>query len=257
MKENTEFTPVGSSHEAAFLDGPNSRWEEFVFLLDVVKEFFNGFRKLHFIGPSVTVFGSARFTENHPFYAIARRLGQEVAKLGFTVMTGGGPGIMEAANRGAKDVNGRSVGCNIVLPKEQKPNKYLDRWLDINYFFIRKVLLTKYSYAFIVMPGGYGTLDEFFEAITMIQTGKLNRFPVVLMGKAYHKDLMLHFQRMIEERTISPDDAKLFLFTDSVDEAIAHIRKHAIEGFGLKKRRVMQPIGILGEKKFHMVFRQK
>ena len=254
MVEDTEFTPVGSKHEAIFLEGPNSRWEEFVFLLDVLKEFFNGFRKLHFIGPSVTVFGSARFTEQHPYYALARQVGQEVAKMGFTVMTGGGPGIMEAANRGAKDMNGRSVGCNIVLPKEQKPNKYLDRWLDINYFFIRKVLLTKYSYAFIVMPGGYGTLDEFFEAITMIQTGKLNRFPVVLMGTEYHAELMRHIQRMIKEKTISADDVRLFLFTDSVEEAVAHIRKHAIEGFGLKKRRIIQPIGFLGEKKFRRIF---
>lgn len=249
MPGDTEFTPVGSSNERIFLEGPNSRWQEFVFLLDVLKEFINGFRKLHFIGPSVTVFGSARFTETHPFYVLARHIGQEIAKLGFTVITGGGPGIMEAANRGAKDVNGRSVGCNIVLPKEQKPNKFLDRWLDINYFFIRKVLLTKYSYAFIVMPGGYGTLDEFFESITMIQTGKLNRFPVILMGKEYHSELMQHIQHMIDEKTISPEDAKLFLFTDSVEEAIGHINKHAIEGFGLKKRRVLKPLGILGERK--------
>ena len=253
--DSTQFTPVGSREENVFLEGPHSRWREFVFLIDVFREFVYGFRKLHFVGPCVTVFGSARFTETHPYYEVARHLGREIAKLGFAVITGGGPGIMEAANRGAKEANGHSVGCNIVLPVEQKPNKYLDRWVDIEFFFVRKVLLTKYSYAFVVMPGGYGTLDEFFEAITMIQTGKLNRFPIILMGKAYHNELMLHIQRMIDEKTISPDDAKLFLFTDSVDEAINHINKYAIEGFGLKKKRKVKPLGILGERKLAALFR--
>jgi hypothetical protein len=249
-----EFTPVGSRHEQTFLDGPNSRWREFVFIVDVLKEFISGFRKLHFVSPCVTVFGSARFTEEHPYYQLARKLGAEIAKLGFAVMTGGGPGIMEAANRGAKDVGGKSVGCNIVLPMEQQPNKYLDRWVDIDYFFIRKVLLTKYSYAFIVMPGGYGTLDEFFEAITLIQNGKLSRFPMVLMGTDYHTELIAHIQRMIDEKTISPQDADLFLFTDSVEEAIVHIKKHAIEGFGLRKRKKIKPWGILGEHKMFSPF---
>ena len=248
MPGNTDFTPVGSSHEQVFLEGPNPRRQEFFFVIGVVREFIYGFRKLHFIGPCVTVFGSARFSETHPYYELARKVGQEVAKLGFAVITGGGPGIMEAANRGAKDVNGRSVGCNIILPKEQKPNKFLDHWVDIDYFFIRKVLLTKYSYAFIVMPGGYGTLDEFFEAITLIQNGKLSRFPIVLMGRAYHSALIAHITRMMDEKTISPADAQLFLFTDSVEEAIAHINKYAIEGFGLKKRRKVKPLGILGER---------
>lgn len=243
------FTPVGSAQETSFLEGPRSRWREFVFIVDVVKEFISGFRKLHFIGPCVTVFGSARFNEQHPYYQLARKMGQEVSKMGFTVITGGGPGIMEAANRGAKDVNGRSIGCNIVLPMEQKPNKYLDKWLNINYFFIRKVLLTKYSYAFVVMPGGYGTLDEFFEAITMMQTGKLLRFPVVLMGKEYHTDLQAHIHNMVNQKTISVEDARLYLFTDSVEEAVAHIQQYAIEGFGLKKKRVFRPLGILGERK--------
>lgn len=250
----SDFTPKGSRHEQTFLEGPNSRWREFVFLVSVVKEFIAGFRKLHFISPCVTVFGSARFTEEHPYYRLARELGAEVARLGFTVMTGGGPGIMEAANRGAKDVNGRSVGCNIVLPKEQKPNKYLDRWVDIDYFFIRKVLLTKYSYAFVVMPGGYGTLDEFFEAVTLIQNGKLGKFPIVLMGTEYHGELMAHIHKMLEEKTISPEDTELFLFTDSVQEAIVHINKHAILGFGLKKRRKVKPWGILGEHKMFSPF---
>lgn len=249
------FTPVGSKQERIFLEGPHSRWREFVFLIDVIKEFISGFRKLHFVGPCVTVFGSARFPETHPYYKLARQMGQEIVKLGFAVITGGGPGIMEAANRGAKDENGRSIGCNIVLPLEQKPNKYLDRWVNINYFFIRKVLLTKYSYAFIVMPGGYGTLDEFFEAITMIQTGKIFKFPIVLMGKDYHAELEQHIERMIAEKTISPEDAMLYLFTDSVDNAIAHIRKHAVEKYGLKQKAPIKPWGILGEKRLRHIFR--
>ena len=247
-----DFTPVGSEEENIFLEGPHSRWKELLFLFDVLKEFVYGFRKLHFIGPCVTVFGSARFTENHPYYEEARQMGREIVKLGFTVITGGGPGIMEAANRGAQEAGGHSIGCNIILPKEQKPNKYLDRWVDIDYFFIRKVLLTKYSYAFVVMPGGYGTMDEFFEAITMIQTGKTMRFPVILMGMSYHEELFKYIENMIHEKTISPEDAKLFLFTDSITEAINHINKYAIEGFGLKKKRRMKPFGILGEHKLSL-----
>jgi uncharacterized protein (TIGR00730 family) len=246
---SANFTPIISKQEQVFLDGPHSRWREFIFLVDVVKEFVHGFRKFHFLGPCVTVFGSARFRETHPYYQLARTMGQEIVKLGFTVITGGGPGIMEAANRGAREAHGCSVGCNIVLPVEQKPNNYLDRWVNIDYFFIRKVLLTKYSYAFVVMPGGYGTLDEFFEAITMIQTGKLTRFPVILMGKSYHLELQQHIERMIREGTVSPEDAQLYLFTDSVQEAIGHIRKYAIERFDLRRRKVRKPLAFLGEKK--------
>lgn len=246
---NVEFTPVGSKQEAVFLEGPHSRWTEFTFLVHVMREFIYGFRKLHFVGPCVTVFGSARFLESHPFYGVARQMGREIVKLGFTVMTGGGPGIMEAANRGAKEEGGRSIGCNIILPKEQKPNAYLDRWVDIDYFFIRKLMLEKYSYAFVVMPGGYGTLDEFFEAITMIQTGKFQRFPVVLMGKVYHEKLYAHLQQMVVEKTIGPEDMELFLFTDSVEEAIAHIAKYGIESFGLiKKKRKIKPLSVFGER---------
>ncbi len=250
MQQDKGFTPISSRQEHVFLEGPHSRWREFLFIIDVVKEFIHGFRKFHFVGPCVTVFGSARFAESHPYYQLARQMGREIVKMGFTVITGGGPGIMEAANRGAQEEQGVSIGCNIVLPMEQKPNKYLDRWVNINYFFIRKVLLTKYSYAFVVLPGGYGTLDEFFEAITMIQTGKLSRFPVILMGTSYHKELEEHIARMIEEKTIDPEDAKLYLFTDSVDDAIQHIRKHAIEKFGLRKH--LKPLGILGEKKMRV-----
>lgn len=248
IDSSKDFTPVGSHKEKVFLEGPHSRWKEFVFVIDVMKEFIFGFRKLHFLGPCVTVFGSARFKEDHPYYILTRTVSAEIASLGFTILTGGGPGIMEAANRGARDVGGMSVGCNIVLPMEQNPNKYLDSWVNIKYFFVRKVLLTKYSYAFVVMPGGYGTMDEFFEAITLIQTGKISRFPVVLMGTAYHQELMAHIHKMVAEKTIAPDDADLFLFTDSVEDAVNHINKYAVEGYGLKKVPKVKPIGILGEK---------
>ena len=246
-KEYQEFTPTGSHQETHFLEGPHSRWQELKFLLHVFWEFIYGFRKLHFTGPCVTVFGSARFSETNEFYMLARKMGQEIAKLGFTVITGGGPGIMEAANRGAKDAGGISIGCNIVLPKEQHPNKYLDKWVDFDYFFVRKVLLSKYSYAYVVMPGGYGTLDEFFEAMTLIQTGKFQKFPIVLMGLDYHKALYDHLQRMAVEKTIDPVDLKLFLFTDSIDDAIAHIKTHAIEGFKLKTKHY-KPKRWLGER---------
>lgn len=242
-----DFTPVGSREETYFLEGPHSRWKEFLFVLTVFKEFVYGFRKLHFVGPCVTVFGSARFNEDHPYYIQARQMGREIARLGFTTITGGGPGIMEAANRGAKEAGGHSIGCNIVLPMEQKPNRYLDRWVNLDYFFIRKVLLTKYSYAFVVMPGGYGTMDEFFEAITLIQTGKTMRFPVILMGKAYHEELFKYIENMIYAKTISVEDSKLFLFTDSIEEAVEHINKYAILGFGLKKKKRLKPFGLLGE----------
>ena len=164
--------PEPEPEERFFLQGPRSRGSELKSLLTIVAEFIRGFRVLHFVGPCVTVFGSARFREDHPYYAVARSVGRGLAKLGFTVMTGGGPGIMEAANRGAKEAGGFSVGCNIVLPEEQKINAYLDRWVTFRHFYVRKVMLVKYSYAFVVMPGGMGTMDEFFEAaVLMSDTG--------------------------------------------------------------------------------------
>jgi uncharacterized protein (TIGR00730 family) len=201
-------------------------------VVKVCWEFIRGFRTLHFVGPCATVFGSARFGEDHPYYQLTRKLSAEIAKLGYTIMTGGGPGIMEAANRGAKDVGGRSVGCNIVLPFEQKHNPYLDKWLNFNYFFVRKTLLIKYSYVFVIMPGGFGTLDELFEAMTLIQTGKIQDFPVIIFCKDYHKYLIEHIERMNERKTISPGDMDLFLITDDVDEAITLMRQN-IAKFGL------------------------
>jgi uncharacterized protein (TIGR00730 family) len=219
--------------EIKFLDGPRSRWMDFKFTISVVLEFIRGFRALHFAGPCVTFFGSARFGEDHPFYKLTRKLSSEIALLGFTIMTGGGPGIMEAANRGARDVGGRSVGCNIMLPHEQKANPYLDKWVTIRYFFVRKVLLIKYSYAFVILPGGFGTLDELFEAMTLIQTNKISNFPVIIFCKEYHKDLLGHLDTLLKQKTISATDLKLFLVTDSIEEAVTHIQK-TITTFGLK-----------------------
>lgn len=245
---DTAFTPIGSRQEKIFLEGPNSRWKELMFVVDVLKEFVSAFRRLHFIGPCVTFFGSARFNPDHPYYIMARDMAKAVAGLGFTVITGGGPGIMEAANRGARDAGGKSVGCNIVLPVEQQHNPYLDYWVTVDYFFIRKVLLTKYSYGFIVMPGGYGTLDEFFEAITLIQTCKVKRFPVVLMGVSYHQELFEHIQRMVQEHTISEEDSKLFLFTDSIEDAVLHLTANIVRDVAAGKgKRRMRPLAILGE----------
>ena len=215
----------------------------------MVFDFIKSFRTLHFLAPCVTVFGSARFKEDHKYYRQARAMGAAIANSNFTVITGGGPGIMEAANRGAKDANGKSVGCNIVLPHEQKHNPYLDEWVDIKYFFVRKVLLTKYSHAFVVFPGGFGTLDEFFESVTLIQTGKIAHFPVVVMGLEYHNKIQQHIQLMVNEGTIAPRDLDLVLFTDSVEDAMAHINKHASKRFDAAPRKKFRPLRVLWEKK--------
>src|SRR5438093_1529844 len=204
-----------------FLEGPRSRFGELVTLLRVLLDFLRGFRVLHFVGPCVTIFGSARVKEGDASYELARKMGAAVAHLGFTVMTGGGPGIMEAANRGAKEVNGRSVGCNIELEFEQQPNAFLDRCVTLHYFFVRKTLLVKYSYGFVVMQGGAGTLDELFEAITLIQTGKIKNFPVVVMGTDYWRDLLKMLKKMAGEGLIDRSNRVLIVVTDSVEERIA------------------------------------
>ena len=231
---DSSLTTTAPRADQIFLEGPRSRFDEFITLLRVVIDFLRGFRVLHFVGPCVTVFGSARVSQDSPYYQLARKMGAAVARLGFTVMTGGGPGIMEAANRGAKDVNGRSVGCGIKLPHEQRNNAYLDRSVTLDYFFVRKTMLIKYSYAFVVMPGGAGTLDELFEALTLIQTGKIQNFPIVVMGMDYWKELVAFLEKMAAAGTISPADLHLIYATDSIDEAIAHIRDKAIAPFGLK-----------------------
>ena len=204
--------------EKVFYSGPRSRLSELRFALRVFAQFIRGFRALHFTGPCVTVFGSARFEEDHPYYELSRKVGRAIANLGFTVMTGGGPGLMEAANRGAREANGPSIGCNIHLPHEQNPNPYLDRYVTMEHFFVRKVLLRKYSYAFVIMPGGFGTMDEFFEVLTLVQTGKIQDFPLIVMGREYYADLQDLLSSMLRARTINPEDLRLLFYTDSVEE---------------------------------------
>jgi uncharacterized protein (TIGR00730 family) len=238
-------TPPNGVKEFQFLEGPRSRTEELMILFRVMRDFLRGFRTLHFVGPCVTVFGSARTQPGSPHYELARQMGGAIARLGFTVMTGGGPGIMEAANRGAREAGGRSVGCNIELPFEQAPNPYLDCCVNMHYFFVRKTLLIKYSYAFVVLPGGVGTLDEMFEALTLIQTGKLKRFPIIVMGTDYWREITDFLHKMARLGTISPEDLELVHVTDSVEEAVTHLREQAIKPFGLKP--AARPSRWLGE----------
>ncbi len=217
-----------------FLQGPQSRGFELGEALSIFWELMRGFRALHFVGPCVTVFGSARFQVGHAYYDLARHTGAALAQAGFTVMTGGGPGIMEAANRGAKEAGGYSVGCNIELPTEQEPNVYLDRWVTMRHFFVRKLLLIKYSYAFVALPGGFGTMDEIFEVATLIQTKKVKDFPLVLMGKHYWQPLLDFLsETQAKEGTISVADYKRIILTDSVDEAVQSITDMAMKQFGL------------------------
>ncbi len=241
----TEGAGVVKEGERYFLEGPQTRRSEAWMMLRIMREMFRGFRALHFVGPCVTVFGSARFKQDHDYYKLAREVGAAISRMGFTIMTGGGPGIMEAANRGARDAGGPSIGCNIILPFEQEPNPYLDKMLEFKYFFVRKLMLIKYSYAFVVMPGGMGTMDELFESLTLIQTGKIKNFPIVLMGRDYFEPLIDYLQMMVGAGTISAGDLELVKLTDSVPEAMAHIEKYAIQKFGL--RRIPKRSWFLGE----------
>lgn len=224
---------ANGGRERRFFAGPQSRIVELGWAFGVFYEFFRAFRVLHFIGPCVTVFGSARYGEGHRSYEQTRALGGALVRAGFTVMTGGGPGLMEAANRGAREAGGRSVGCNIQLPMEQKPNAYLDTWIELEHFFVRKIMLAKYSYAFVVMPGGFGTLDEAFEAATLVQTGKIKRFPIVFMDTAFWAPLRALIAHQVEAGTVTPEDAALLHFTDDVEAAAALIAEAAQSRFGL------------------------
>ena len=214
-------TPAQLQSDRRLLEGPRSRTNEFMRVIRICIEFIRGFRALHFLGPCVTVFGSARFTEDHPHYQLARKVGRAIAELGFVVMTGGGPGIMEAANRGARDVKGKSVACNILLPHEQQANPYVDRLVTFHYFFVRKVMLIKYSQAFVIFPGGFGTLDEAYEAATLIQTEKISNFPLIFVGVQFWQPLF-DFMRdtFVKEGTISPEDLSRIVLTDSIEEVV-------------------------------------
>jgi uncharacterized protein (TIGR00730 family) len=236
LKETERIIPAKQS---VYLEGPKSRSYEFLFSIKVWMQFIKGFRVLHFVGPCITVFGSARFKEDHIYYEKAREFGKRIAEIGFTTMTGGGPGIMEAANRGAYENDGMSVGCNIKLPFEQKANKYLHKCVTFDYFFVRKALLVKYSYAFVCMPGGFGTMDEYFDVLTLIQTKSLIQFPIILFGKEFYKELSDLMADMVKQQTINPEDLQLVLITDSVDEAMKHIHTYITGNYTIKPRKRM------------------
>lgn len=234
LKETTRIIPA---KEQVYLEGPKSRSYEFLFAVKVFFQFIKAFRTLHFVGPCITVFGSARFKEDHVYYKKAREFGKRIAEIGFTTITGGGPGIMEAANRGAYENGGMSVGCNIKLPFEQKANEYVQKSITFDYFFVRKALLIKYSYAFIIMPGGFGTMDEFFQTLTLIQTKTITQFPIILFGKEFYKDLEELMGDMVKAQTINPEDLQLVLITDSVNEAMEHIHKYITTNYKIRPRK--------------------
>ncbi|MFO0933014.1 MAG: TIGR00730 family Rossman fold protein [Planctomycetota bacterium] len=233
--------------ELQFLQGPQSRLFELRRAIRIFFEFIRGFRALHFVGPCVTVFGSARFGEAHPWYARTREVGRRLAEAGFTVMTGAGPGLMEAANRGAKDAGGTSVGCNIVLPKEQATNPYLDVAVPFKHFYVRKVMLVKYAYGFVAMPGGFGTLDELMEILTLIQTGKLPGFPIALMGRDHWRPLLDLLRNFVASGAVDARDLDLVLVTDDPAEAVDHVVRVASKRFGVREVKRWKRRWILGE----------
>ena len=246
MSNARRWGKSGTRDEATLLGGPAWRLGELRRIGRIGLEFLRGFRTLHFVGPCVTVFGSARVADGHRWYELGQEMGRRLAGAGFTVMTGGGPGIMEAANRGAREVGGRSVGCNIRLPHEQEPNDFLDLFLEFRYFFVRKVMLVKYSYGFVVLPGGFGTMDEIFETATLIQTSIIGGFPLVLMGREFWQPLFdfLH-GTMVKEGTVDLADLQRITFTDSPAEAMAVLERYARDQAGLRLR--PRPLPILGE----------
>lgn len=238
-----------TQEEQLFLEGRHARGFELLRAIRIFLECIKGFRALHFVGPSITVFGSARFAKDHPYYALAKDMGMEIAKRGFTVITGGGPGLMEAANLGAREANGKSVGCSIVLTKEQRHNEFLDLWVEFKYFFVRKLMLAKYSYAFIVMPGGFGTLDEFFEVATLIQTGKMQGFPVILVGRSYWEGLLLFLKGPVfAAGNISSFDLESIKLTDDPVEALDWITKAVVKKYGLQYIKRKKPWWFFGER---------
>lgn len=227
--------------ETHFLAGKNKLWKDLIRLARIVVEFLRGMRKLRNVGPAVSVFGSAQFHEGHPYYKQAQEMGAHLAAAGYTVMTGGGPGIMEAANRGAKNAGGPSIGCNIILPREQGPNPYLDRFVTFHYFFVRKIMLVKYCYAFVIMPGGVGTLDEMFEAMTLIKTGKLYDFPIILVGKKYWEGLYSWvFDVLVKEGAVSREEMSFVHLTDDPNEVLSIINQ-SVRGLSVRLTPVKAP----------------
>ena len=211
-----------------YLDSPKRGIWEIGFSLKVAWQLMFNMQKLHNIGPGITVFGSARLEEGTPAYEAAVEFGRRIAGMKFTTITGGGPGIMEAANKGAYEAGGISVGMNIVLPHEQHENPYLTHAVVFEHFFTRKVLLVKHSYAFIVMPGGFGTMDEFFEVLTLIQTKTVDRYPIVLFGKAFYEPIVALMKGFAKAGTIAPIDMDLVFITDSIDGVYPKIYQPAV-----------------------------
>jgi uncharacterized protein (TIGR00730 family) len=224
--------------EAAFLTEVRTREKEIARLERIQDEFIRGFKGLSQLGPAVTVFGSARFKETHPYYKLARAVGGELARAGFTTLTGGGPGIMEAANRGAFEAKGTSCGLNIILPHEQNPNPYVQQRINFHYFFVRKVMLVKYSCAFIIMPGGLGTLDEMFEAATLIQCQKIGPFPVILMDRKFWKGLQNWGHYMMRHSVFEKKELGFGRITDSPQEAVELILRSLPSGL----RKLLKPL---------------
>jgi uncharacterized protein (TIGR00730 family) len=215
--------------EKLFLSGRRNRGADLESAVRFFLEFLHGFESFDFEQPCVTVFGSARFPPGHRYYELAREIGGALARAGFAVMTGGGGGLMEAANRGAKEAGGLSLGCNIHLPHEQQPNAYLDKYILFEHFFVRKVMLVKYSCAFVVMPGGFGTLDEAFELITLIQTGKIEKFPLIAVGTEFWGSLVAFVQdTLIHEGTVGLEELQFIRLANTVDEVMRHTRDAAV-----------------------------
>jgi hypothetical protein len=225
--EDEKLLGGGEGPRPAFLE--TDTWRA----LRILSEFVEGFEALARVGPAVAVFGSARCAEGDSTYALAQSIGGAIAKAGYAVITGGGPGVMEAANRGAQEAGGLSIGCNVELPHEQHLNPYVDLSVEFHYFFARKTMFVKYSDAFVILPGGFGTLDELFESLTLIQTGKIRHFPVVLIGHAYWDGLVAWMRDVqLPAGAIAQADLDLLRITDDPEEAVAIITAHAaaIEG---------------------------
>ncbi|MFC5937937.1 TIGR00730 family Rossman fold protein [Corynebacterium choanae] len=228
-----------STTDSRLLDEqPNTDWlhQDPWRVLRIQSEFVNGFGALAELPPAVTVFGSARTKPDHPFYQLGEDTGRALSEAGYAVITGGGPGLMEAANKGCHEAGGVSVGLGIELPHEERLNDYVDLGVHFRYFFVRKTCFLKYSQAFVCLPGGLGTLDELFESLCLVQTGKITHYPIVLLGTDFWGGLVDWIRTtMLDQGMISPEDPDLMLVTDSVDEAVAHIRAAHVNLFGARE----------------------